>query len=157
MNARWESAIVSTTVINHLLRVRERVITSHDAWTSRTFRVFTASLQRLKIVALIPAPADYEVRSIIKFWNAQSIAPIKIHRQLCQVYGHAQLDGQHISCRTSAGLCLIVIHSLARNSRSMIFIFSYTSWNSCAVSVSVFRMTGGNECHIGFNYRRQTS
>ena len=28
---------------------------------------------------LIPAPADCEVRSVIKFLNAQSIAPIEIH------------------------------------------------------------------------------
>ncbi|GFU70086.1 uncharacterized protein TNCV_2752211 [Trichonephila clavipes] len=36
---------------------------------------------------LIPSPAACEVRSVIKFLNAQSIAPIEIHRQLCQVYG----------------------------------------------------------------------
>ncbi|KAJ4426903.1 hypothetical protein ANN_26702 [Periplaneta americana] len=37
--------------------------------------------------ALIPSPAACEVRSVIKFFNAQNIAPIEIHRQLCQVYG----------------------------------------------------------------------
>ncbi|KAJ4426490.1 hypothetical protein ANN_27304 [Periplaneta americana] len=37
--------------------------------------------------ALIASPATCEVRSVIKFFNAQSIAPIEIHRQLCQVYG----------------------------------------------------------------------
>ncbi|KAJ4430405.1 hypothetical protein ANN_22621 [Periplaneta americana] len=37
--------------------------------------------------ALIPSPAACEVRSVIKFFTAQSIAPIEIHRQLCQVYG----------------------------------------------------------------------
>ncbi|KAJ4436264.1 hypothetical protein ANN_18895 [Periplaneta americana] len=37
--------------------------------------------------ALIPSLAACEVRSVIKFFNAQSIAPIEIHRQLCQVYG----------------------------------------------------------------------
>ncbi|GFW85587.1 HTH_48 domain-containing protein [Trichonephila clavipes] len=36
--------------------------------------------------ALIPSPAACEVRSMIKFLNAQGIAPIEIHRQLCQVY-----------------------------------------------------------------------
>ncbi|KAJ4438727.1 hypothetical protein ANN_14676, partial [Periplaneta americana] len=35
----------------------------------------------------IPAPAECEVRSVIKFLNAQGIAPIEIDRQLCQVYG----------------------------------------------------------------------
>ncbi|KAJ4426958.1 hypothetical protein ANN_26757 [Periplaneta americana] len=37
--------------------------------------------------ALIPSPAACEVRSVTKFFNVQSIAPIEIHRQLCQVYG----------------------------------------------------------------------
>ena len=55
--------------------------------------------------ALIPAPADCEVRSVNKFFNAQSILTIEIHRQLCQIYDHTQLDGQHISCRSSAGRC----------------------------------------------------
>ena len=49
--------------------------------------ITVASLQRLKMEALIPTPADCELRSVIKFLNAQSIAPIKIHHQLCQVYG----------------------------------------------------------------------
>ncbi|GFS81372.1 histone-lysine N-methyltransferase SETMAR [Trichonephila clavipes] len=31
--------------------------------------------------ALIPSPATCEVRTVIKFLNAQSIAPIEIHRQ----------------------------------------------------------------------------
>ena len=34
--------------------------------------------------ALIPAPANCEVLSSIKFLNAQAISPIEIHRQLCQ-------------------------------------------------------------------------
>ena len=56
------------------LRVCDRVTTSHDACTSgisRDLRV--ASLQRLKMEALIPAPVDCEVRSVIKFVKAQSI------------------------------------------------------------------------------------
>ena len=36
------------------------------------------------MVALIPAPADCEVRSVMTYLNAQSIAPIEIHHQLCQ-------------------------------------------------------------------------
>ena len=68
-----------------ILHVRNRVMTSHDACISGTSRVFTiASLQRLKIKALIPAPADCEVRSVLKFLNAQSTALIEINRQLCQ-------------------------------------------------------------------------
>ena len=74
------------------LCVRSRVIMSHDAFTSGTSRVLTVILlQRLKMEVLIPSPADCEVRCVIKFLNAQSIAPIEIHRQLCQVYGHTHL------------------------------------------------------------------
>ena len=62
--------------------------------TSGTSRVLTVeSLQRLKVEALIPVPADSEVQSMIKLLNAQSIASIEIHRQLCQVYGHTRLGG----------------------------------------------------------------
>ena len=39
-------------------------------------------LQRLKMEALILAPAESEVRYVIKFLNAQSLAPIEIHRSL---------------------------------------------------------------------------
>ena len=89
--------------------------------------------------ALIPVPTDCEVRSMIKFLNAQSIALIVIHRELCQVYGHTQLDGQYISCRSSAGRCLIISHPIARTLHPVISIFSYTSRNSCPVTV--FRIT----------------
>ena len=54
--------------------------------------------------------------------------------------GNTWLDGQHISCRSSAGRCLI-IQLFARSSRPVISIFSYTSRNSCSVNVSVYRMT----------------
>ena len=63
--------------------VCDRVMMSHDACTSGTSTVLTVtSLERLKMEALIPAPADCEVRSIIKCLNAQSIEPVEIHRQL---------------------------------------------------------------------------
>ncbi|KAJ4427303.1 hypothetical protein ANN_24923 [Periplaneta americana] len=41
----------------------------------------------LKMDIPILAPAACEVRSVIKFLNAQYIALIEIYRQLCQVYG----------------------------------------------------------------------
>ena len=67
------------------LRVCERVMTPHCACTSVTSRVLTVtSLQRFKVEALIPAPADGDVRSVMKFLNAGSIAPIEIHCRLCQ-------------------------------------------------------------------------
>ncbi|KAJ4432082.1 hypothetical protein ANN_20696 [Periplaneta americana] len=46
--------------------------------------------------ALIPSPAACKVRSVIKFFNAQSIAPIEIHRQLCQVYGPNIMNKQMV-------------------------------------------------------------
>ena len=139
------------------LHVRDRTMTSHDACDCGTSPVLTvASLQRLKMEALIPAPADCEVWSMIKFLNAQSIAPFEIHRQLCQVHGYTSLDGQHISYRSSAGRSLI-IHPLALTSRPVISIVSYNSRNSCPVNVNFFRMTGGDECHCGSILRRQSS
>ncbi|KAJ4448146.1 hypothetical protein ANN_10159 [Periplaneta americana] len=50
--------------------------------------------------ALIPSPAACEVQSVIKFFNAQSIVPIEIHRQLCQVYGpNTMMNADHY-CET---------------------------------------------------------
>ena len=122
------------------LHVHDRVMTSYDACTSRISQVLPiASLQRLKIEALIPAPANCEVQCEIKFLNTQSIAPIKIHRQLCQVYGHTSLDRRHISCRSLAGRCLIIIHPIGHTSCPVNSIFSYTSRNSCPVRMTVRR------------------
>ena len=50
-------------------------------------------------------------------------------------------DGQHISCTSSTGRCLIIIRPISRTSCWVISIFSYISRNSCPVSVSVFRMS----------------
>ena len=81
--------------------IHDRVMTSHNAFTNGTFRVLTvALLQRLKLVALAPAPGNCEVWSVIKFLNVQRIAPIEIY-QLCQVYGPNVLSKQmmHHWCR----------------------------------------------------------
>ena len=66
-----------------------------------------ASLQRLRVTALVPAPADCEVRSITKVFNAQSIEPIVIHRQLCQVYGHTRPDDQQIGSMVSTSPAVV--------------------------------------------------
>ena len=76
-----------------------------------------------------------------KVFECTEHSAIEIHRQLCQVYGHTRLGSQHISCRSSAGRCLIISHPIARTSRPEISIFSYNSSNSSPVSVSVSRMT----------------
>ena len=117
----------------------KRLKTPCTSGTSRVLKV--VSLQRLKMEALISAPADCEVWFMIWFLNSQSIASIKMHRQLCQVYGHILLGGQHISCRSSAEKCLIIIHHISRISRPVISIFFYTSRNSWPVRVSVLKMT----------------
>ena len=70
-------------------------LVNHNASTSGTSRVLTvASSQRLKMETLIPALANCEVRSVIKFLNAQSIAPIEIRRQLCQFYSSNVMSKQ---------------------------------------------------------------
>ena len=112
-------------------------MTSNDACSSETSRVLKVeSLQRFKMEALIPTPADCEMQSVVKFLKAQSIATIEIHRQLYQDFGYTRLDDQHISCRSSTGRCLI-IHPITRTSRPVISIISYTSRNSSSVSVSI--------------------
>jgi hypothetical protein len=57
--------------------------------------------------ALIPAPADSKVWSVIKFLNAQSIALIEIHRQLCLVYGPNVMSKQMVRrwCRQFSAKC----------------------------------------------------
>ena len=144
------------------LHARVRVMTLHNECTSETSRVLTvASLQRLKMEVFIPAPADCEVRSVINFLNAQDIAPIEIHRQLCQVYGYRQ----HTARRSTHLLQDFSWkrfnhhHPIVRTSRPVSSIFSYISRNSFVRSASAFseRQRGRDECHSGSNPRRQTS
>ena len=131
--------------MNHLLRVRDMSNESHDTCTSGTSQILTvALLQRLKMEAFIPAPADCEIRSMIVFECTEHTADRNSSWAVPGLWSH-----QHISCRSSAGKCLIIIHLIARTSRPVIYIFSCTSRNSCLLSASVFRMTerGGDECH----------
>ena len=102
--------------------------------------------------ALIPAPADCEEPSMIKFLKAQSIPPIKINRQLCQVYGDTRLDGQHISSRSSAGRCLIIIHPLDRLLQLKKFLSSqrqsFQNDRDSEMSVTVVPIPGGQSFTI---------
>ena len=52
--------------------------------------------------------------------------------------------------------CLI-IHHIARISRPAIFIFSYTSRNSCPINISVFRMTERRSVAQWFQSQARTS
>ena len=74
-------------------------MTSHDAWTSGTYRVLTvASLQRLKVEALIPDPADCEVWSVIKFLNNKRCVMLIAAVVLLQenVRSHTALQWTHL-------------------------------------------------------------
>jgi len=43
---------------------------------------------------MIERPADCEIRSVIRFFNAKNVKPADIHRQICEVYGvNAMSDG----------------------------------------------------------------
>ena len=118
-----------------------------------------ASFQRLKMEALIPASADCEVQSVIKpFRTSRAVCLIPVLFCCMIQLGHTRLDGQHISCRSSAGRFLVIL-PIAWTSHPAISIFSYTSRNSCLVSVSVFRITERRRLvsHSCSNYRQQTS
>jgi hypothetical protein len=42
----------------------------------------------------IERPADFEIRSIIRFLNGRNVKPADIHHQICEVYGeNATSDG----------------------------------------------------------------
>ena len=75
--------------------VLDGVMTSHDICTSASSRVLTVeSLQRLKLEVLIPAHADCEVRSVIKFksrcwpkwWGSFRGFPQTPRQMLCWIY-----------------------------------------------------------------------
>ena len=123
----------------------------HDACISGTCRALTvAPLQRLKMEALIPAPDDFEVRYLIKFLNAQSIAPIEIHRHLCQQsvpqISRSLLYKTVTESPLFRKLCVrwvpkqLTPEYKAKHSQ-LWSIFLTTSRNYCPINISVFRMT----------------
>ena len=101
-------------LVNHLLPEASTCTwESNDVAWCMHYRDFLNS--HSSIVAAVEDEDSYSsshrLRGVseIKFLNAQSIAPIGIHRQLCQIYGHTQFDGRHISFRSSAGRCLTLL------------------------------------------------
>ena len=81
--------------------------------TSGTSRVLTVGLlQQLNMEALIAASADYEVRSLKTFSNAQGITPIETHCQLYSVYGHNVMSKRMVRrwCRQVAASRQHVYH-----------------------------------------------
>ncbi|KAJ4439236.1 hypothetical protein ANN_07356 [Periplaneta americana] len=76
--------------------IRPKTRKEKNKLASRSCLVPVAWQQWSEMEALIPSPATCEVRSVIKFFNAQSSAPIEIHRQLCQVYGPKIMSKQMV-------------------------------------------------------------
>ena len=126
-------------------------MTSHDTCSGGTSRVLTgASLQRLKLEAHIPAPADSEVRSVIKFWVQKAQCRSKfiastasshfsqisrslmrkivmehlLFRKLCPRWLPKQLTSEHKAKRMNLEM-------------TMWSIFFYTLRNSCTASVFI--------------------
>ncbi|KAJ4438194.1 hypothetical protein ANN_14133 [Periplaneta americana] len=91
---------MSEEIIKAYVKTGEPLVMSwHGTYASRTSRVLSvASLYWLKMDTPITAPAECEVRSVIKFLNAQGIAPIEIDRQLCQIYGPKVMSKQMVRC-----------------------------------------------------------
>jgi len=53
----------------------------------------------LNMFKTIEGPADFEIRSVIRFLNARNVLPIEIDHQICQVYGdNAVSDG--VACNS---------------------------------------------------------
>ena len=131
-------------LVNHLLResCECRLMTSHVACTSETSRVFTvSSLQQLKLEALIPAHADFEVRWLIKVLKNKRHGMLSAGVALLHDKAWPHMARRsYIFYRSSAGRC-VIIHPISRTSRPVTSIFSYVSRNFCSVSISVFRMT----------------
>ena len=133
--------------------------------TRGTSRVLTvALLQRLKMEDLIPAPADCEVQSVIKFLNTQIIAPIEIHRPVGLQSFTADFPLVVArNCHGAPNVQKIVRQWVPKNKAKRSIdnwpIFFYTSRNYYPISISVFRMTERRRFVLnnGSNVRRQTA
>ena len=132
------------------LRVRDRVITSHDVCTSETSLVLiVASLQRLKMEwrLLFNHPPTVEVRSVIEVFECtEHCADRNSSSAVPGLWPHTARRSTHL-LQEFGRKYLIIIHPIARTSRPVISIYSYTLRNFCLVSASVFGMTGGDESH----------
>ena len=133
------------------LRVRDRVMTSRDACTSGSSRVITvASLQQLKLEALILAPAECEVRSVIKSLNAYHNAHRNSSYPVPGLWPYTARRSTHLLLQF--GWEVFSLHppyspDLAPNDFHLVLSASeFLEWQRC-----------GDECHSGPNPRQQTS
>jgi len=53
----------------------------------QTFEHCLASFRVFLMFKKIENPAEYEMRSVIRFLNAKNMTPAEIHRKLCDVCG----------------------------------------------------------------------
>jgi histone-lysine N-methyltransferase SETMAR len=66
----------------------------------------------------IDSPADCEIRSVIRFLNARNVAPVDIHRQICEVYGdNAMSDGMVRKWVRMFNDGRVTVHDEARSGR----------------------------------------
>ncbi|GBO36525.1 hypothetical protein AVEN_38937-1 [Araneus ventricosus] len=66
----------------------------------------------------ISDPADCEVRSVIRFWNAKNVKPAEIHRQLLDIYGeNVMTDGMVRKWVRQFNDGLTNVHDEARSGR----------------------------------------
>jgi len=70
----------------------------------------------------LAAPARCEVRAVIRFLNAKGVKPIKIHRQLTEVYGESCMDVKNVRkwCREFTAGRNSEIHDEERSGRPSI-------------------------------------
>ncbi|KAJ4434667.1 hypothetical protein ANN_23234 [Periplaneta americana] len=72
--------------------------------------------------SLKATPAMCEVRSVIKFLNAQGIPPIEIDRQLCQVYEPNVMSKKMLHCSTRSSVMMVGLPLRSSHSSRNIFL-----------------------------------
>ena len=130
------------------MHVSDGVMTSHDAFTSGTFRVLTiASLQLLKMEALISAPGDYEVRYVIEFLRNKRRRMLTSGDVLLHDNGHTGFEVN----KSPAGVQLggVLSSTLQPEPRAQWFPSFLTPQGIPVRSASAFSawQSGGDECH----------
>ena len=126
-------------------------MTSHGACNSGSSLVLTiASLQRLKMEALIPTPADREVWSVIKFLNAQCTA-------VSGLWPHTTRRSTHLLQEFSWEVVNYHPPYSSDLAPSDFHLFLNLR-NFCSISVSVFKMTERRRWVLRwFQSKRKTS
>ena len=127
------------------LHLRHRVKTSHGASTSGT-----SPSSHSSIVTAVEHGGSYS--NTRRLWSAVYDKVFECTDHNAERNSWSAVPGQQISCRSSPGRCLIIIHPIARTSRPVISIF-LTFQEIPVRPVSAFPewQRGGDECHSGSN------